>query len=160
MKIGIYPGTFDPITLGHLDIIKRSIKIFDKIIVAIANNSEKKPLFTIDERLLLIQEAVIGIDNIEVDTFKGLLVEYVVRTKSISIIRGLRVLSDFEYEYNMALMNRKLNKEIITLFLMPHQKYTHLSSSIVREVASLNGDVSDLVPNNVIKILHKKYNYE
>ena len=160
MKIGIYPGTFDPITLGHLDIIKRSIKIFDKIIVAIANNSEKKPLFTIDERLLLIQEAVIGIDNIEVDTFKGLLVEYVVRTKSISIIRGLRVLSDFEYEYNMALMNRKLNKEIITLFLMPHQKYTHLSSSIVREVASLNGDVSDLVPNNVIKKLHKKYNYE
>ena len=160
MKIGVYPGTFDPITLGHLDIIKRSVKIFDKVIVAITDNSKKKTLFNIKERLSLIKESIIGINNLEVDVFSGLLVKYASKTKSISIIRGLRVLSDFEYEYNMALMNRKLNKNIITLFLMPHQKYTHLSSSLVREVASLKGDVSDLVPTNVNKILIDKYHNE
>ena len=158
MKIGIYPGTFDPITLGHLDIIKRAKKLFDKVIIAVAEDSRKNPIFNINERKDLILDSIENMDNVEVDSFKGLLVKYADQIGAISIIRGLRVLSDFEDEFKMALMNRSLNDNIVTMFLMPHEKYTHLSSSIIREVAKLQGDVSNLVPEIVKNALDEKFN--
>ena len=158
MKIGIYPGTFDPITLGHLDIIKRAIKLFDKVVVAVVEESRKNPIFNTIERKELIIESTKGIDNVDVASFKGLLVKYAEEINAISIIRGLRVLSDFEDEFKMALMNRSLNDNVVTMFLMPHEKYTHLSSSIIREVSKLNGDVSNLVPEIVKNALDEKFN--
>ena len=158
MKIGIYPGTFDPITLGHLDIIKRAKKLFDKVIIAVAEDSRKNPIFNTNERKDLILDSIVNMDNVEVDSFKGLLVKYADQIGAISIIRGLRVLSDFEDEFKMALMNRSLNDNIVTMFLMPHEKYTHLSSSIIREVAKLQGDVSNLVPEIVKNALDEKFN--
>jgi len=157
MKIGIYPGTFDPITLGHLDIIKRANKLFDKVIIAVAEDSSKNPIFNINERKELIRNSLGGMNNVEVDSFKGLLVQYADKMEAISIIRGLRVLSDFEDEFKMALMNRSLNDKVVTMFLMPHEKYTHLSSSIIREVAKLKGDVSNLVPTIVKNALDEKF---
>tara|TARA_Y100001980_G_C14521772_1_gene297105 strand:- start:337 stop:831 length:495 start_codon:yes stop_codon:yes gene_type:complete len=158
MKIGVYPGTFDPITLGHLDIIIRAGKLFDKVIIAVAEDNTKNPIFNIDERKKFIQHSTSNLKNIEVSSFKGLLVNYASEKNALSIIRGLRVLSDFEDEFKMALMNRSLNDEIVTIFLMPHEKYTHLSSSIIREVARLQGDVSTLVPKIVREALDKKFN--
>tara|TARA_B110000438_G_scaffold259202_1_gene268453 strand:+ start:390 stop:887 length:498 start_codon:yes stop_codon:yes gene_type:complete len=158
MKIAIYPGSFDPITNGHLDIIERAVNLFDKIIVSVARNVEKgKPLFNDDERIVLIEKAVENFQNIEVDSFDGLMVEHAVNHSASAAIRGLRALSDFEFEFKMALMNRNLNDEISTLFLMPHAKYTHVSSSMVREVASLGGDVSEYVPLHVNDALKRKY---
>ena len=157
MKIAIYPGTFDPITLGHLDIIERASQIFDQVIIAVAEDNEKKPLFNITKRKKMITESTHNIKRTKVESFNGLLVEYADSKDAISIIRGLRVLSDFEYEFKMALMNRSLNQSIVTVFLMPHEKYTHLSSSLVREVSRLNGDVSNLVPKYVLKSLIERF---
>ena len=158
MKIAIYPGSFDPITNGHLDIIERAVHLFDKVIVTVARNTEKNsPLFSHEERISLIAKAVSELENIEVDSFEGLMVDHAVKHGSVAAIRGLRALSDFEFEFKMALMNRNLNKDISTLFLMPHAKYTHVSSSMVREAASLGGNVSDYVPVHVDKALKDKY---
>jgi len=152
----IYPGSFDPITLGHLDILKRASTLFDKVIIAIAINSEKKPLFSKKTRLKMIKDVTSNITNIEVDNFTGLLVDYAKNKNAEVIIRGIRALSDYEYEFNMALINRSLEESITTTFLVAHQNYTHLSSSLVREVAGLGGDVSNLVPKNVIEELKRK----
>jgi pantetheine-phosphate adenylyltransferase len=150
MKIAIYPGSYDPITNGHLDIIERSSKLFDKIVVAVARNAEKgSALFSESERITMINQSIPHLKNVEVDSFHGLLVNYASEKNSIAIIRGLRALSDFEFEFKMALMNRSLKEEISTVFMMPHEKYTHISSSLVKEVASLGGDVSAYVPQHV-----------
>ncbi|HTP12999.1 MAG TPA: pantetheine-phosphate adenylyltransferase [Bacteroidota bacterium] len=146
MNIAIYPGTFDPITNGHLDIIERAVKMFDKVIVTIARNSSKNPLFSDKERIKMIREAVKEWSQVEVDSFEGLLVDYARKRKASVILRGLRAISDFEYEFQLALTNRKLNDEVETVFLMPSEKYTYLNSTIVREIARLGGDVSDFVP--------------
>ena len=161
MKIAIYPGSFDPITNGHLDIIERAVHLFDKVIVTVARNAEKNfPLFSHEERISLIAKAVSELENIEVDSFEGLMVDHAVKHGAVAAIRGLRALSDFEFEFKMALMNRSLNENISTLFLMPHAKYTHVSSSMVREVASLGGSVIKYVPSHVNKALKEKYGNE
>lgn len=158
MKTAIYPGSFDPITNGHLDIIERSINLFDKIIISITHNAEKsQSLFSIEERKTLVLESVSAFQNIEVDSFEGLMVNHAIKYKAVAAIRGLRALSDFEFEFKMALMNRSLNDDISTLFLMPHAKYTHLSSSMVKEAASLGGSVSEYVPAHVDRALKEKY---
>ena len=156
MKIAIYPGTFDPITNGHLDVIKRASKLFDKLIIGVALDNNKKTMFSILERINLIEDSLAGFDNVEVVEFKGLLMNFAESTNSIAIIRGLRVLSDFEYEFKMAMMNRGIIVEISTLFLMPHMKYVHISSSLVKEVSQLGGDISDYVPLNVLTHISKK----
>jgi len=159
MRKAIYPGTFDPITYGHLDIIKRAVRLFDYVIVAVAENPKKDPLFSTNERIEMIQ-AVCNIENVRVEHFQGLLVDYARSQGACALIRGLRAVSDFEYEFQMALVNRKLSEELSTVFLMPHEQYTHLNSSIVREVASLHGDVSPYVPPEVVKRLEAKFSTE
>ena len=158
LKLGIYPGTFDPITNGHIDIIKRAILVFDKVIVAITTNSDKTPLFTIDERFELIKGSISSLKNVEVESFQGLLVDYVSKKQATAVIRGLRATSDFEFEFQMALINRKLSEKLVTVFLMTHEKYTYLNSSIVKEVARFKGEVSCFVPENVNNKLIEKFN--
>jgi pantetheine-phosphate adenylyltransferase len=153
MKTALYPGTFDPITYGHLDVIDRAADIFDRVIVLVATNPQKQPLFTADERAAMIVRAVGRHRNVTVERFDGLLVRYARKVKAASIVRGLRAISDFEYEFQMALTNRKLAREISTVFLMPHEKYTYLNSSIVREIARLGGDVRQFVPPHVRRML-------
>jgi len=155
-KIAIYPGTFDPITNGHIDVAARASKLFDKVIICVALNSMKAPMFTGGERVKLIQDSVKDIENIEVEELDGLLVDYAQRKGAHAIVRGLRAVSDFEYEFQMALTNRKLCSDIDTIFLMPHEKYTYLNSSIVREIAKFGGNVSQFVPSHVEKALMKK----
>jgi pantetheine-phosphate adenylyltransferase len=157
MKIAIYPGTFDPITYGHLDIIERAITLFDTVIVTIARNSAKNPLFSDSERLELIKETVKGWKQVEVDSFDGLLVNYAKQKKATAILRGLRAISDFEYEFQLALTNRKLNDKVETVFLMPNERYTYLNSTIVREIARLGGNVDDFVPPVVRKAFDRKF---
>ncbi len=157
MRTAIYPGTFDPITNGHIDIIERALKLFDKVIITVARNSAKDPLFSEEERLAMIKVAVRHLKGVEVDTFDGLLVSYARRKKATAFVRGLRAISDFEYELQMALMNRKLNEDLVTVFLMPNEKYTYLDSSIVREIASHRGNVSKFVPSHVLRELKKKF---
>jgi pantetheine-phosphate adenylyltransferase len=155
-RIAVYPGTFDPITYGHMDVIKRGTNLFDKVIVLVARNSTKTPLFSGDERVAMIRELFSKNPRVAVDIFDGLLVDYVKRKKATAIIRGLRAVSDFEYEFQMALTNRKLNGSIDTVFLVPDERYTYLNSTIVREIARLGGDVSDFVPLSVRRYLTSK----
>lgn len=157
MKTVMYPGTFDPITNGHIDIIQRARELFDSIVVTVAVNPGKTPLFTTQERLELIKESLNGYENIAVDSFDGLVVDHAHEVGAIGIIRGLRAVSDFEYEFQMALMNRKLASDVATIFLMPHEKYTYLNSSIVKNLAGLNSDISDFVPETVNAALKKKF---
>ena len=157
MKIAVYPGTFDPVTNGHTDIIKRSLKIFDRVIIAVALNPKKAPMFKISERVEMIKEATQGLSRIEVEPFDGLLVDYVKKKKATAIIRGLRAVSDFEYELQMALMNRKLDQAIETVFLMPSEEYSYLTSTLIKEVASYGGETKGLVPPNVAKLLKDKF---
>lgn len=156
MKTAIYPGTFDPITNGHLDILKRALKLFDKVIITIARNSAKDPLFSEKERLAMIRQSVGRMKGVEIDSFDGLLVDYARKKKATAVVRGLRVISDFEYELQMALMNRKLNEHVVTVFLMPNEKYTYLNSSIVRVIAGHRGDIRQFVPRHVLRMLEEK----
>ena len=153
----LYAGTFDPLTNGHLDVIKRASGIFEKVIVAIAVNPSKQPVFTVKERLDMIKGATGKIGNVTVDHFEGLLVEYANKKKVSVIVRGLRALSDFEYEFQLSLTNKKLSPEINTVFLMPNEKYTYLNSSLVRELAFYNSSISEFVPPNVLKVLKNKF---
>ncbi|MDX8364947.1 pantetheine-phosphate adenylyltransferase [Cytobacillus sp. IB215665] len=157
-NIAVCPGSFDPITYGHLDIIKRGRKVFDKIYVVVLNNSSKQPLFTVEERLELIKEVTKDFDNVYVDSFQGLLVDYARSKNAQAILRGLRAVSDFEYEMQITSMNRVLEENIETFFMMTNNQYSFLSSSIVKEVAKYNGDVSELVPDVVEKVLRQKFN--
>ncbi len=149
MRVAIYPGSFDPLTNGHLDVIQRAAKLFDRVIVAVAENEEKSPLFSLEERKRLVEESVLHIPIVETDSFRGLLVDYVERRGGHAILRGLRAVSDFEFEFQLALMNRKLNERVETIFMMPRDTYTFLSSRIVKEIARLGGDITSFVPQNV-----------
>lgn len=155
--IAVYPGTFDPVTKGHIDLVERSLTIFDRVIVAIAANPKKEPLFSLEERIALFKEVAKKYRNVAIEGFDGLLVDYVRQKKAVAIIRGLRAVSDFEYEMQMALMNRRLDHNIETVFLMPNEEYSFITSTIVREAASYGGDVSSLVPKVVVENLKKKY---
>ena len=156
-KIAVVPGSFDPITMGHLDIIKRASKIFDEVKVVVMNNSSKNPLFSVEERVKLIAEVTSSIPNVEVDTFGGLLIDYSKEVGANSIVRGLRAVSDFEYEMQITSMNRFLNEDIETLFMISNNQYSFLSSSIVKEVAKYGGNISGLVPQAVEDALKQKF---
>ena len=154
--IAIYPGSFDPLTNGHVDIIERGARLFDRIVISILVNLEKRPLFSVNERIEICREAFKAHSNVEVDTFDGLLVDYVRRKRAQVIVRGLRAISDFEYELQMALMNRRLNNDVETVFMMPAEPYTYVSSRLVKEVVALGGSINGLVPELVEKRLREK----
>ena len=157
MRRAIYPGSFDPVTNGHLDVIERGRKLFDEVIVAVAYNDEKRALFSLDERLDLLRQSIAGGDNVRIAQFDGLLVDFAMSEQASAVIRGLRAVSDFEFEFQMALMNRKLESAVETIFLMPKEEYTYLSSRIIKEIARLGGDVSSFVPPPVGKALARKF---
>lgn len=157
-RIAVYPGSYDPLTNGHIDIIERGLKIFDKIIVAALMNPSKNYLFTLDERLDILKKTFGHKDNIQVDFFEGLLVDYLKKRNITTVVRGLRAISDFEIEFQMALMNRQINDKFETIFLVPSVNYNYVSSRLVKEVYSLGGEVSSLVPDMVDKMLKEKYN--
>ena len=155
-RLAVYPGSFDPLTNGHVDLIRRGARLFDRIVVAILVNEQKRPLFTTDERLAMARDVFRGDAAIEIDTFDGLLVEYVQRKGASAIVRGLRAVSDFEYEMQMAMMNRQLNPAVETVFLMPAAEFSYVSSRLVKEVAMLGGSLADLVPDVVARQLDAK----
>jgi pantetheine-phosphate adenylyltransferase len=157
MKRAIYPGSFDPVTNGHVDVVERALKLFDQVIVAVAHNDEKQPMFSLQERLDLLQQTVGKTGNVRITQFHGLLVEFALAQKANAVIRGLRAVSDFEFEFQMALMNRKLAGSVETIFLMPKEEYTYLSSRLVKEIARLGGDVSKFVPASVQIALRQKF---
>ncbi len=156
MRTVVYPGSFDPFTNGHLDVVQRAAKLFDRVIVAVAENEGKSPLFTMQERTNLVGEATKDLPNVEVDAFSGLLVQYVEQRRADAIVRGLRAVSDFEFEFQLALMNRNLNERVETIFMMPKDTYTFLSSRIIKEIARLGGDITPFVPAGVKKALLEK----
>lgn len=155
-KLAIYPGSFDPPTYGHIDLIKRALKVFDQLIVAVARNTQKETLFTVEERLAMLKQALKGIRGVSVDSFDGLVVRYVRSKNTNVVIRGLRMLSDFEYEFQMALTNRRLAKDIETVFLMPSEAYSYISSRLIKEAASLGADIRDFVPGFIAKQVERK----
>ena len=158
MKKVIYPVTFDPVTFGHIDIVKRAVDLFDEVVVTVAKNPTKQPLFTTEERVEMLRESLMEFKSkVVIDSFDGLLVEHAKQVGAQAIIRGLRQISDFEFEFQMALMNRKLSGDITTIFLMPHERYTYLNSTVIRNLASLHADVSSFVPLNVHEALKKKF---
>ena len=156
-KKAVYPGSFDPLTNGHLDIVKRAVKMFDQVIIAVATNLDKNPLFTKEERKILIKEAVKDIEKVQVDSFDGLLVDYLKKIKANVVIRGLRAITDFEYELQMAIMNRKLYPQIETIFMIPDYKFSFLSSRLVKEIACYGGCITNLVPPNIEIALKEKF---
>ena len=158
MKTALYPGTFDPITFGHLDIIERAAAIFDKVIITAARNPKKTPLFGVDERMEMLTSVTKDLKNVSCESFDGLLVDFAKKSGAQVLIRGLRAISDFEYEFQMALVNRKLSDALVTVFLMPGEKYTYLNSTIVKEVAMFGGDISAFVPPHVARSVLKKIN--
>ena len=158
MRTVVYPGSFDPITNGHLDVLHRATKLFDRVIVAVAKSDSKHPLFTLEERVQMVSRAIRHLPSVEADSFEGLLVAYVEKRSAQAVVRGLRAVSDFEFEFQLALMNRKLNERIETIFMMPKDTYTFLSSRIVKEMAQLGGDVSAFVPAHVRAALVGKFN--
>ncbi len=155
MKKAVYPGTFDPVTYGHLDVIKRGSKIFDELIVAVGHNPFKKPIFTVDERMDMLSKNTKGIQNARVDCFEGMLTDYMEKMQTNIILRGIRTVSDFEYEFQRALTNRVLKTDIETVFIMTSQEYSFLNSSLIKEVVSLGGDISKFVPSDVEKLLRQ-----
>ena len=157
MRIAVYPGSFDPVTNGHLDIIKRSSRVFDKVIVGVLNNAGKHPLFTIEERMEMLREVTADLDNIEIDSFDGLLVDFAKMKNASVIVKGLRTVMDFEYEFQMALLNKALNPEYETMFMMTDSKYSYISSSMVKELAGFHGDLTGLVPAMIIHKIKQKY---
>jgi pantetheine-phosphate adenylyltransferase len=156
-SIAIYPGTFDPITMGHVDIIDRALNLFDEVIVAVAVNSAKDPVFTLEERIRMIEDTFDGRQRIQIRSVSGLLVDYAYRHNAKAIVRGIRAVSDFDYEFQLALMNRKLQREVESVFLMPGFRWIYISSSIIKDAARNGGDVSDLVPAHVNEMLIKKF---
>ena len=157
MRTVIYPGSFDPFTHGHLDLVQRAARLFDQVIVAVAENEAKSPLFSRQERLEFVRQSTGDLPNVQVESFSGLLVDYVERRGGQAVIRGLRAVSDFEFEFQLALMNRKLNERVETIFMMPKETYTFLSSRLVKEIARLGGDVSPFVPPDVAQALRRKF---
>lgn len=155
-RVAVYPGTFDPVTNGHLDLVERASRQFDRLVMAILRHDEKQPVFSLEERMGLLRESVARYPNVEVDSFHGLLVDYAQRVGAQTIVRGLRALSDFEYELQMAMMNRRLAPGLETVFLMPSEAYAYLSSRLVREVARLGGDLTGLVPEQVVAALRQR----
>src|SRR3990167_3930996 len=156
-KRAVYPGMFDPVHNGHVDVIQRSLRIFDELIVAVVANPSKEPLFTVKERLEMIDECTAGMSRMRITSFDGLLIDLVHREQADCIVRGLRAISDFEYEFQMALMNRKLRQTVETVFMMPHEKYTYISSRLIKEVASFGASVTGMVPPLVEKRLGERF---
>ncbi len=156
-RIAIYPGSFDPVTYGHLDVVERGLRLFDRIIVAILKNPRKQFLFSLEERLEMLRSSLTDFPRVEIDTFDGLLVEYAARREAQAILRGLRALSDFEYEFQLALMNRRLNRDIQTVFLMTGMRWIYTSSSIIKEAAQFGGDIEGMVPPIVLERLERKF---
>lgn len=156
MKRVLYPGTFDPVTNGHIDIIKRATELFDEVYVTVAKNPGKSPLFSVDERIEMLKESLKEFNNVIIDCFDGLVVDHARNLNAVGIIRGLRAVSDFEYEFQMALMNRKLNDDCATIFLMPHERYTYLNSTIIRNLSQFEGDITAFVPPVVVEKLKAK----
>ena len=159
-QVAIYPGTFDPVTYGHIDLIKRAQEIFSEVVVAVAHNPHKKPLFSVTERVAMLKKATAELQGVEVCDFEGLVVDFAHKRKAKVLIRGLRMLSDFEYEFQMALTNRKLSPDVETIFLMPHESYSYLSAKLLKEAASLGADLSSFVPGFVGKALKEKLSKE